>query len=463
MPINTKYQYLLLALALFTFSCKENIKEEQKENNTESTHQLFTELDPQNTALNFTNNIHNSKDFNIFSYRNFYNGGGVAIGDVNNDGLADVYLTANLGANKLFINKGNFQFEDVSESAGITEANKWSTGVTMADINADGLLDIYVCNAGYQKGTDQKNALFINQGNNQFIEEANKYQLDQNDYSTHAAFFDYDLDGDLDVYLLNNSFIPVNTLNYSNKRNLRAKDWPVAPFLQGGGDRLLRNDIGKFTDVSEAAGIYGSLIGFGLGATIGDVNNDNLPDIYVSNDFFERDYLYINKGDGTFSEELENRIKHISHSSMGADMADINNDGAPEIFVTDMLPDDDYRLKTTSTFDNINVRKLKIKNGFYNQFMHNTLQLNDGSGNFKEIGFYANVSASDWSWGALMFDGDNDGFNDLFVCNGILNDVIDQDFIDFFANDVIQKNGAKWRQSRSRFYYQSNAFSAFSQ
>lgn len=209
--------------------------------------------------------------------------------------------------------------------------------------------------------------------------------------------------------------------------------------MKGGGDRLLRNDAGIFTDVSEDAGIYGSLIGFGLGATIGDVNNDNLPDIYVSNDFFERDYLYINQGDGTFLEELEKRIKHISHSSMGADMADINNDGSPEIFVTDMLPDDEYRLKTTATFDNINTKKIKTKNGFYNQYMHNTLQLNAGDGQFKEIGFYADVAASDWSWGALMFDGDNDGFNDLFVCNGILNDVIDQDFIDFFANDIIQK------------------------
>lgn len=442
MQQKTTHSYLALLLLFLVFACQDETKKTSSEamtTTTATTPALFTELASAKTALDFTNTITNSKDFNIFSYRNFYNGGGVAIGDVNNDGLADVYLTANLGPNKLFINKGDFQFEDVSEAAGITEADKWSTGVTMADVNADGLLDIYVCNAGYRKGTDQKNALFINQGNNQFVNEAEKYQLDQNDYSTHAAFFDYDQDGDLDVYLLNNSFIPVNTLNYSNKRNLRAKDWPVAPFLQGGGDRLLRNDNGTFSDVSEAAGIYGSLIGFGLGATIGDVNNDDLPDIYVSNDFFERDYLYINRGDGTFSEELEDRIGHISHSSMGADMADVNNDGSPEIFVTDMLPDDDYRLKTTSTFDNINVRRLKVNNGFYNQFMHNTLQLNNGVGDFKEIGFYANVSASDWSWGALMFDADNDGLNDLFVCNGILNDVIDQDFIDFFANDVIQK------------------------
>ena len=439
----TTYFYFFILLLSFS-ACQKETKEEVSTLPAYTGETLFTELE--NSGIDFTNNITNSADFNIFNYRNYYNGGGVAIGDINNDGLSDVYLTANLGENKLFLNKGNLQFEDISESAGITLADKWSTGVTMIDINADGLLDIYVCNAGAKKGADQKNALFINQGNNKFLDEANAYQLDQSDYSTHAAFFDYDMDGDLDVYLLNNSFIPVNTLNYSNKRDLRAKDWPVADFLKGGGDKLLRNDGGKFTDVSETAGIYGSLIGFGLGATIGDVNNDNLPDIYVSNDFFERDYLYINQGNGTFKEDLVNRIKHTSHSSMGADMADINNDGNPEIFVTDMLPDDEYRLKTTTTFDNINIKKIKTKNGFYNQYMHNTLQLNTGAGEFKEIGFYADVAASDWSWGALMFDGDNDGFNDLFVCNGILNDVIDQDFIDFFANDVIQKmvlNGEK--------------------
>ena len=209
-------------------------------------------------------------------------------------------------------------------------------------------------------------------------------------------------------------------------------------FLKGGGDKLLRNDNGVFQDVSEDYGIYGSLIGFGLGVTVGDINDDGWLDIYISNDFFERDYLYVNNEGKAFTEELEERIDHLSHSSMGADMADINNDGNPEIFVTDMLPDDEYRLKTTSTFDNINLRKLKERQGFYNQFMHNTLQLNNGDGRFKEISYYADVAASDWSWGALMFDADNDGLNDILVCNGIYHDVIDQDFIDFFANEVLQ-------------------------
>ncbi len=405
--------------------------------NSSTTDTLFEKME--NSGIDFENNISNSPDFNIFSYRNFYNGAGVATGDINNDGLADIFFTANMGPNKLYLNKGNFVFEDISGKAGFGDKKQWSTGVVMVDINHDGLLDIYVCNAGYQKGVEQENQLWINKGNLQFEEQGAKYGLNDPGFTTHAAFFDYDLDGDLDAYILNNSFIPVNTLNYSNKRELRAEDWPVADFLKGGGDRLMRNDNGKFVDVSKEANIYGSLIGFGLGVSIGDVNNDRYPDIYVSNDFFERDYLYINQRDGSFIEDLENRIQHLSHSSMGADMADINNDGEPDIFVTEMLPDDDFRLKTTTSFENVDVQRFKERSGFYRQYMQNTLQLNTGRGSFKEIAHHAGVAASDWSWGALMFDGDNDGLNDIYVCNGIYNDVTDQDFIDFFANDVVQK------------------------
>jgi len=399
----------------------------------------FSEMPVSTTQIDFTNQVENSEQFNIFSYRNFYNGGGVGIGDINNDGLEDIYLTSNMGANKLYLNEGNFKFKDITETAGVSIAEKWSTGVSMVDINSDGLLDIYVCNAGIRKNAGQQNSLFINKGDLTFEEAANQYGLDENGYTTHAAFFDYDLDGDLDVYILNNSFIPVNTLNYSNKRDLRAKDWPIKEFLQGGGDKLLKNENGKFVDVSEETGIYGSLIGFGLGVTVGDVNGDFYPDLYISNDFFERDYLYINKQDGTFKEDLENWFKHISLSSMGADLGDINNDGYPELFVTDMLPDDDFRLKTTSTFENVSVRDLKIKRGFYHQYMQNTLQLNNQNGRYHEISHFAGVAASDWSWGALMMDADNDGLSDIFVCNGIYHDVTNQDFIDFFANDIIQQ------------------------
>jgi hypothetical protein len=391
------------------------------------------------TGIDFENKTVNTKEFNIFSYRNFYNGGGVAIGDLNNDGLADVFFTANMGPNKLYLNKGNWKFEDISINAGFKEKKKWSTGVAMVDINQDGYLDIYVCNAGYQPGIDTENELWINDGKMHFTEQAAAYGLNDSGFTTHAAFFDYDADGDLDCYILNNSFIPVNTLNYSNKRELRAKDWPVADVLKGGGDKLLRNDGGKFNDVSEAAGIYGSLIGFGLGVTVGDVNGDLRPDIYVSNDFFERDYLYINKGDGTFKEELTQRVQHLSHSSMGADMADLNNDGENEIFVTEMLPDSDKRLKMTTSFESYDVFKYKIKSDFYYQYMQNTLQKNNGNGVFSDVAHYGGVAASDWSWGALLFDVNNDGLKDIYVCNGIYHDLTDQDFIDFFADEVVQR------------------------
>ena len=401
---------------------------------------LFELQDAEVTGINFTNGVENTKDFNIFSYRNFYNGGGVATGDINNDGLADVFFTSNMGANKLYLNKGNFKFEDISVKAGIEEKGKWNTGVVMADINADGWLDIYVCNAGYDKWKSKEgNKLFINNHDLTFTEKGAAYGLDDRGYTTHAAFFDYDLDGDLDCYILNNSFIPVNTLNYSNKRDLRAEDWPVEDFAKGGGDKLLRNDNGHFTDVSAAANIYGSLIGFGLGITVGDVNGDHYPDLYISNDFFERDYLYINQQNGSFKEELESHINHTSQASMGADIADINNDGYPDIFTTDMLPADDKRLKSTSSFDNYDVYQYKLKQGFYHQIQQNALQVNNGNGGFMETANYSGTAATDWSWGALIFDADNDGLSDIYVCNGIYKDVIDQDFIDFFANDIMQK------------------------
>jgi hypothetical protein len=403
-----------------------------------------------NTGIDFSNNVHNSRDFNVLTYRNFYNGAGVAIGDVNNDGLSDVFFTSNMGENKLYLNNGDFKFEDISSTCGLINKGKWATGVVMADINSDGFLDVYVCYAGYQKGKDQENELYINNGFSRagaapgkrvvtFTESAKQYGLNDSGYTTHAAFLDYDIDGDLDCFIINNSFIPVNTLNYANKRDLPAKDWPVADFLKGGGNRLLKNDNGKFVDVTNETGIHNSLISFGLGVTVGDLNGDAYPDIYVSNDFFERDYLYINQKNGTYKDELEQWMQHTSLASMGADMGDINNDGYPDIFTTDMLPDDDYRLKTTSLFDNIDVYRLKQRSGFYNQFMQNTLQLNNRNGKFMDIAFYSGVAASDWSWGGLMFDMDNDGLNDLYVCNGISQDVTNQDFIDFFANDIIQK------------------------
>ncbi|MEP6465313.1 MAG: FG-GAP-like repeat-containing protein [Parafilimonas sp.] len=392
-----------------------------------------------NTGINFNNKVTDGKLENGFTYRNYYNGGGVAIGDLNNDGLPDVFFTSNMGDNKIYLNKGNFKFKDITSLSGIKQDSMWSTGVVMVDINNDGWLDIYVCNAGHMKDRNRRNKLYINNHNLTFTEEAAKYGLDISAYTTQVAFFDYDMDGDLDCFMIDNSPMPINDLGYVNRRDLPDKDWPVADFLKGGGDHLYRNDNGHFTEVSKEAGIHGGLISFGLGISVGDVNNDGWPDIYVSNDSYERDYLYINQKNGTFKDDFEDCLSHTSLSSMGSDMADINNDGYPEIFTTDMLPRDDYRLKTLGSFDNIDFFHKKIGQDFYYQYMKNCLQLNNKNGTFSDIANLSGVAATDWSWGALLFDADNDGLNDIYVCNGVNRDVTNLDFVDFFANQEVQK------------------------
>lgn len=428
----------ILFLIIFFFgvlSCK-----------TKKSETLFEEV---NTSIDFTNKLVESDAFNVFKYRNFYNGGGVATGDLNNDGLPEVFFTANQSANKLYLNKGNFEFEDITQKAGITYDGEWSTGVVFVDINADGWLDIYVCNAGNMLQKEKrKNKLYLNNKNNTFTEAAAQYGLDNDGYSTQASFFDYDLDGDLDCFLVNNSPIPVNTLNYANMRNIPDAQSPFAEFLKGGGDHLYKNENGKYIEVTKEAGIYGSIISFGLGVTVGDINLDGYPDVYVSNDFFEKDYLYINQRNGTFKDEIATRTQHISFSSMGADLQDINNDGKPDIFTTDMLPGDDYRLKTNTSFEGYDVFMLKKNQDFFNQFTQNALQVNNGEGKFLETAFYSGVAASDWSWGALMFDADNDGLADILVCNGIYRDVTDQDFIDFFANDIVNQMVLKGKKEQ---------------
>lgn len=417
----------LLVVIIFPFCKKPN-----------SAHSIFERAE--NTGILFANALTETSDFNVFRYRNFYNGGGVATGDLNNDGLPEIFFTSNQGANKLYLNKGNFKFEDISEKAGFLPKQQWSTGVVLVDINQDGWLDIYVCNAGNMLNPAlRKNQLFINNRDLTFTENAGGYGLDNDGYTTHASFFDYDLDGDLDCFLVNNSPLPVNTLNYANMREMPAEKAPVADFLKGGGDRLYRNDNGRYIDVTYSSGIHGTIIGFGMGVSVGDINGDAWPDIYVSNDFFESDYLYINQRNGSFVDDMNKRVQHTSLSSMGADIQDINNDGFQDIFTTDMLPSDDYRLKTNTTFDGYDVFNLKRKQGFHNQFTQNALQVNNGLGHYMETAFYSGVAASDWSWGALMFDADNDGLADILVSNGIYRDVTDQDFIDFFANDVMQK------------------------
>ena len=428
---------LILAGLAFALSCSDEKPGNGLEQEVENP--LFTLLDPQESGFDFTNEVVNQKNFNIFKYRNFYNGGGVAIGDINNDGLSDIYVTANMGKNKLFLNKGNMKFEDISAQAGIEGNKPWSTGVVMADINNDGLLDIYVSNAGNLEGNNHDNDLYINNGDLTFTEQAEKYNLAKTGFSTHASFFDYDKDGDLDAYILNNSNIPVSSLGYAEQREVRAQEWEGVPeIFRGVGDMLLENRDGVFVDVSEEAGIYGSLIGFGLGVMISDINKDLYPDIYISNDFYERDYLYINNRDGTFSEEIKNWTSHLSLSAMGIDMADINNDGHADIFITDMLPEGDQRVKSVMEFEGYNVFKLKQSKDFYQQYIQNTLQLNNGNGSFSEIANYSGVAATDWSWAGLIFDMDNDGYRDIFVTNGVNHDLTDLDFVDFFADEIIQ-------------------------
>ena len=412
---------------------------------------LFTEIDASDAGVSFINTVTEGEEYNLLSYRNFYNGGGVAVADLNGDGSNDLFFTANQGPNRLYLNRGDWEFEEVT--CGAEGTMDWSTGVSVVDVNADGYLDLYVCHSGNPAGDHRSNELFINQGNDEagtprFVEMAAAYGLDDQGYSTQSAWFDYDHDGDLDVYLLNNSFLSPQVLNPDGEnRNVRDA---------AGGDKLLRNDPGpdghpRFTDVSEAAGIYGSRIGFGLGSGIGDFNGDGWTDIYVSNDFWERDYLYLNQQDGTFSEELTDRIDHVSMSSMGSDVGDLDNDGDIDIFTTDMLPTDNLRLKAGTLFDTYNSEFIRFDAKYHHQLLQNCLQANDGSGHFTELAHYAGVAATDWSWGALIFDMDMDGRKDIFVANGIYRDITDMDFVDFIEDKervrkVVEEKGRyDWR------------------
>jgi hypothetical protein len=393
---------------------------------------LFTLLPASYTGIRFENRVEDSRELNVFTYRNFYNGGGVATGDLNGDGLPEVMLTSNLHGNHLYLNKGGFKFEDVTDAAAVGGKKSWATGVSFADVNGDGLLDIYVCYAGNVAGEQRANELYVNQGMDKsgvptFKEMAAQYGLAEKGYSTQAAFLDYDRDGNLDMYLVNNSPRPVTSFGLRNIRHIRDRL---------GGDKLFHNDgNGHFTDVSERAGIFGSEIAFGLGLAVSDVNRDGWPDIYVANDFFERDYLYINKKDGTFSEQLEKQMPYGSYFSMGLDIADINNDGWPDVYTTDMLPEDEYRLRTTSQFEGWEVYQAKVKNGFHRQFMRNMLQLNNGNGTFSDVGQLTGVARTDWSWSALIADLDLDGYKDIFVTNGLAKDVTSQDYIAFLGSD----------------------------
>ncbi|MEQ8703607.1 MAG: VCBS repeat-containing protein [Phaeodactylibacter sp.] len=422
---------LLITTGLLLTSCQNT-----NQQGTDPTQGTFVPRTEKETGIGFANTLTETEALNVLSYEYFYNGGGVAVGDFNQDSLPDLYFTGNMVPNALYLNRGGLAFEDLTDKAGVAgRPEGWNTGTTIVDINDDGRLDIYLCYSGDKSPELRRNQLFVNQGNDKngvpaFREEAAKYGLDIPAYSTQALFFDYDRDGDLDCYLLNHSIDDFQSFDATYVKGL-TDEWA--------GDKLLRNDNGRFTEVTADAGIKSTPLGFGLGVAAADVNNDGWPDLYVSNDYIEEDYLYINQKDGTFKDELKQQLGHISHFSMGSDIADFNNDALPDIFSLDMLPEDNRRQKLLYGPDTYEKYQSMLRNGFYHQIMRNMLQLNNGDGTFSEIGQLAGVSNTDWSWSPLLADFDNDGWKDLFVSNGYLRDYTNRDFVSYYADQRIKE------------------------
>lgn len=392
---------------------------------------MFEVLRDNITGIHFTNKLTPGNKFNMFYYMYFYNGAGIGAGDFNEDGKIDLFFASNQSDNKLYLNKGKMSFEDVTKQAAIPEDGGWSTGVSVVDINNDGLLDIYVCRVGNYETLKSKNQLLICKGIKNGIpyyeDEAAKYGLDFSGFSTQALFFDYDMDGDLDMFLLNHS-VHQNG-NYQPRKNFLGTYSPLS------GDRIFRNDGDHFTDVTRQTGINSSAISYGLGVAASDINLDGWPDLYVGNDFHENDYLYINQKNGTFSEENNQRLMHTSQFSMGVDIADANNDGYPEIISMDMLPSDPYILKRSLGEDDYDIFYEKISYGYNYQYTRNNLQFNRKNGMFSEVGLYSGVYATDWSWAPLWMDFDNDGLKDLFISNGIPKRMNDMDYVNFISSE----------------------------
>ena len=424
---------VLFALLLIVFACKSNKKDKQN--------LLFEQVAATQTGVDFENKLTETNDWNIIQYLYFYNGGGVAVGDINGDNLPDIYFTSNQGANKLYLNKGNFKFEDITEKAGVADTEGWKTGVTMADVNGDGKLDIYVSHVSAYKGLAGKNRLFINNGTPSptFTDQAERLGLATLGLCTQAAFFDYDGDGDLDCYVLRHS---VHSAKSYRPVSARAEKDEMS------GDIFYKNYGGRFEDESEKAGIRDGSLGYGLGISIGDLNGDGLPDIYVGNDFHDNDYLYWNNGNGTFTEGVNAAMSHNSNFSMGNDVADFNNDGKLDFIGVDMKPEEETILKASGGIESYNLFDYKNKEyGFNFQFPKNSLQLNRGNfngktANFSEIAQFSGVSTTDWSWSSLFADFDNDGLKDLYITNGIMRRPNDLDYIKYLSNDEVQKRAS---------------------
>ncbi|MDB5264226.1 MAG: RNA-binding protein [Adhaeribacter sp.] len=437
---------LLAALILFIFACQQRPSGEKKAASAVPANPLFVLLSPEKTGVRFANNLTEGLNTNVLVYEYFYNGGGVAAGDLNDDGLEDIYFTSNMGPNQLYLNKGNLQFADITAEAGVSgREGPWKTGVTLVDINGDKRLDIFVCYSGKLSAAKRTPQLFINQGADangipRFTEQAAQFGLAEAAYSTHASFLDYDRDGDLDLFLLNHNPNPSPILDeITTAQMLKQADSQI-------GVRLFRNEKGYFKNITEKAGLHSSALTYGLGTGIADINQDGWPDIYVSNDYTVPDFLYINNKNGTFTNQLQNSLRHTSQFSMGNDIADINNDGRPDIYTLDMLPEDNRRQKLLFSPDNYEHFDLFLRLGFHYQYMRNMLQVNNGDGTFSEIGQLAGIANTDWSWAPLFADYDNDGWKDLFVTNGVVRDFTNQDFVKY-SNTYAQQKGGRLQRT----------------
>ncbi len=421
---------LFLFLLLFT-SCNKSVEVKKSET-------LFSLVDNNHTNIHFTNTIKEDLYFNFLNYPYVYNGGGVAVGDINNDGLDDIYFTSNQNSNKLYVNKGDLKFEDITDSASISDEEGWTTGVTMVDINNDGWLDMYVCKSGVlQNNKARKNKLFINQKNNTFKESAAQYGVDFYGFSIQSYFFDMDNDGDLDMYLVNHRVDFRNNITIDLKRDKKIEDY--------GSDQLFKNENGHFINITNSSGIANKA--WGLSASIGDFNDDGWLDVFVANDFFHPDYLYLNNKNGTFSDNALNTFKHISNNSMGSDFEDLNNDFKSDLIVLDMLAEDHIRGKENMASMNINSFNMMVNANYHHQYMSNVFQLNNGNTTFSEIAQLAGISNTDWSWAPLIADFDNDGLKDIFITNGIHHDLSNQDFRDQMRQNIMNRKKVSLEQA----------------